>query len=72
MKTRFHWPSGTPHLGQITSQLFRWQRQAKLILAGGRWSAQLGPRTRRSLRWLAVDGVLANIGEAIYKCSLVY
>ncbi|HQJ10476.1 MAG TPA: MFS transporter [Anaerolineae bacterium] len=66
MKTRFHWPSGTPHLGQITSPLFRWQRQAKLILAGGRWSAQLGPRTRRSLRWLAVDGVLANIGEAIF------
>lgn len=57
--------SGGPRLGWVTAPLFRWQRGARLLASGGRWTMQLGPHARRSLRWLVWDGVLANASESI-------
>ncbi len=65
MKAWWRLPSGGPRLGWITTSLFRWERLARLFLAGGRWTMQLGTRSRRSLRWLVWDGMFANIGESI-------
>lgn len=56
---------GPPRLGWFTASFFRWERLARLSLTGGRWTMQLGPRARQSLRWLVWDGMLANVGEAI-------
>ncbi len=41
-----------------------WAR-LQLLTAGGRWAAQLSSTTRRSLRWLLVDGLFASLGDAI-------
>lgn len=65
MKAFSHLPSGGPRLGWITTSFFRWERLTRLMLAGGRWTMQLGSRARRSLRWLIWDGMFANIGESI-------
>lgn len=56
---------GSPRLRWIAAPLFRWRRGARLLTAGGRWTMQLGPRARRSLRWLVWDGTFANISESI-------
>ncbi len=65
MKRLPHLTPGSPRLGWITTSLFRWERLARLLLAGGRWTVQLGPQVRKSLRWLVWDGMLANISESI-------
>lgn len=43
------------------------RQQARLLLAGGRWSTQLPVRVRRSLRWFLADGLFANASGTIIR-----
>ncbi|MFP4343404.1 MAG: MFS transporter [Anaerolineales bacterium] len=55
----------SPPLHALRSRFPVWRNRLGLLLAGGRWTAQLPASLRRSLRWLVVDGLLANISDPI-------
>lgn len=44
---------------------YRVRHRLRLFTAGGRWSVNLAGHTRRSLRWLLLDGLFANISDSI-------
>jgi len=54
-----------PDLQWIAAPLSRGYWRLSLLVAGGRWSTQLPAKARRSLRWLALNGILANISNSI-------
>ena len=54
-----------PDLQWIAAPLSRGYWRLSLLVAGGRWSTQLPAKARRSLRWLVLNGILANISNSI-------
>ena len=56
-----------PDLQWAAVFLSRSYRRLSLLAAGGRWSTQLPAKARHSLRWLVLNGVLANISNSIIK-----
>lgn len=52
-------------LRDLRSRVPVWRNRLGLLLAGGRWTAQLPVSLRRSLRWLVVDGLFVNISDPI-------